>query len=183
VRPTESGPQPATPVRSFPAARQRIGSSRRDAVLILASSLGALLLAAACSSSSGQGRERASAPLGAFTLDGPNFGAHALAPAQCRVGQREQFLGFDFLDSQAGIAARLVVDPATGPVVRVFRSAAPFDSTVLFHRSDCRVFHFSLDETGWRINRIDQLRVSLELDCSLPSGDRIAGKAEDPGCL
>ena len=179
--PTVPGPQPAAPVRSFLAARRRIGSSGRYA--ILAPSLGALLLAAACSSSSGQGGERASAPLGAFTLDGPTFGAHALAPAQCHVGQREQFLGFDFLDSQAGIVARLVVDPATGPVVRVFRSAAPFDSTVLFHRSDCRVFHFSLDETGWRINRIDQLRVSLELDCSLPSGDRIAGKAEDPGCL
>jgi hypothetical protein len=182
VCPTGPGPQPAAPVRSSPAARLRISSSRRYAILILAPSLGALLLAAACSSSSGQGGER-SAPLGAFTLDGPTFGAHALGPAQCRVGQREQFLGFDFLDPQAGIVARLVVDPATGPVVRVFGSAAPFDSTVLFHRSDCRVFHFSLDETGWRINRIDQLRVSLELDCSLPSGDRIAGKAEDPGCL
>ena len=68
-------------------------------------------------------------------------------------------------------------------VVRVFKASAPFDQTVLFRRSECRTFHFSLDSTGWRINRIQQLGVSLELDCQLPSGDSIVGKAKDPGCL
>ncbi|HEY6929009.1 MAG TPA: hypothetical protein VJA66_04970 [Thermoanaerobaculia bacterium] len=175
MRPTLTGLQPS--------ARSRPDSLRWARLCAVASSLTALLFPAACSSSSAQSGERASAPLGAFTVDGPTFGTHSLQPGQCHVGQRELFLGFDFLDSPSGIVARLVVDPATGPVVRVFRSAAPFDSTVLFHRSDCRVFHFSLDETGWRINRIDQLRVSIELECGLPSGDHIAGKAEDPGCL
>jgi hypothetical protein len=61
--------------------------------------------------------------------------------------------------------------------------SAPFDKTVLFHRSECRVFHFSLDSTGWLVNRIQQLDVSLDLDCQLLSGESIVGKASDPGCL
>src|SRR5262249_1248706 len=122
-------------------------------------------------------------PLGAFTLAGPTLGAHTLRPRQCASGERQYFLGFDLTDAEEGVVARLVVDPAGAPLVRVFSTAAPFDKTVVFHRSECRLFHFSVDSTGWRINRIYQLNVSLEVDCELPSGDRIAGKAQDPGCL
>ena len=135
-----------------------------------------------CVSSSAKTSERAG-PLGTFSVSGPALGARELLPGKCSTGQRELFLGFDLRDERAGTVVRLVVDPANGPVVRVFETAAPFDKTVLFHRSECRVFHFSVDSTGWRINRVDQLRVSLELDCELPSGDRIAGRAQDPGCL
>jgi hypothetical protein len=149
----------------------------------LGSLLGVLPVLPACVSSRPSASDRPAAPLGTFSLDGPTFGSHTLVPTKCSVGERQLFLGFDLSDEKEGIVARLVVDPATGPVVRVFKAAAPFDSTVLFHRSECRVFHFSMDSTGWRINRIEQLGVSLELDCELPSGDRIAGKAQDPGCL
>jgi hypothetical protein len=145
-----------------------------------------LLILSACSTSSSPraASDRAAvAPLGTFSLSGPTFGQQTLLPTRCSVGERQLFLGFDLHDEKAGIVARLVVDPVTGPVVRVFKASAPFDQTVLFHRSECRTFHFSLDSTGWRINRIQQLGVSLELDCQLPSGDSIVGKAKDPGCL
>jgi hypothetical protein len=137
----------------------------------------------ACISSSVKTSQSSGGPLGSFSLAGPTFGSRTLLPHGCSTGQRELFLGFDLRDEKAGTVVRLVVDPANGPVVRVFEAAAPFDKAVLFRRSECRVFQFSVDSTGWRINRIDQLQISLELDCELPSGDRIAGKARDPGCL
>jgi hypothetical protein len=157
--------------------------ARRSALALIGALLSAIAVGPACSSSSASAASDKAEPLGTFTLAGPTLGAHTLSPRRCASGERQYFLGFDLADEREGVVARLVVDPATGPVVRVFNAAAPFDSTVVFHRGDCRVFHFSVDSTGWRINRIDQLNVSLEVDCELPSGDRIAGKAQDSGCL
>jgi hypothetical protein len=139
----------------------------------------------ACSTSpmTGIGDHADGAPLGSMILSGPTFGHQTLLPTVCVAGERQFFLGFDLHDEKSGVVTRLVVDPATGPVVRVFAASAPFDKTVLFHRPECRVFHFSLDSTGWLVNRIQQLDVSLDLDCRLPSGESIIGKASDPGCL
>ena len=119
------------------------------------------------------------APLGSFVISGPTLGRQTLAPTSCAAGERQVFLGVDLLDEAAGIVTRLVVDPATGPVVRVFKASARSSERP---RSECRVFHFSLDSTGWRIDHIDELRMSLELDCQLSSGDSIDGTASDPGC-
>src|SRR5215831_1652929 len=159
----------------------RRSGARRSA--LIASLLSAIAVGPACSSSSTSGTSDKAEPLGTFTLAGPTFGAHTLNPKRCASGERQYFLGFDFTDETEGIVARLVVDPTGVPVVRVFSTAAPFDKTIVFRRTECRVFHFSVDSTGWRINRIDQLSVSLDVDCDLPSGDRIAGKAQDSGCL
>ena len=134
------------------------GKWRRSLFRWTAVAAGALVPACAIGSRSGPSH----APLGSFVISGPTLGRQTLAPTSC--------------------ATRLVVDPATGPVVRVFKASAPFDASVLFHRSECRVFHFSLDSTGWRIDHIDELRMSLELDCQLSSGDSIDGRASDPGC-
>jgi hypothetical protein len=143
----------------------------------------AILAGCATSSPAGDGDRVAVAPLGSLALSGPTFGHQTLRPTACVAGEREYFLGFDLHDASAGVVARLIIDPATGPVVRVFAASAPFDKTVLFHRSDCRVLHFSLESTGWRVNRIQQLDVSLDLDCRLPSGEGIVGKASDSSCL
>jgi hypothetical protein len=145
--------------------------------------LGTVLLAACAApfpaSDSDHG---AGTTLGALMLSGPTFGRAALLPTVCLSGERQFFLGFDLHDKKAGVVTRLVVDPAAGPMVRIFAVSAPFDKTVLFHRAECRTLHFSLESTGWRVNRIDQLDVSLELDCQLPSGESIVGKASAPGC-
>jgi hypothetical protein len=143
----------------------------------------ATLAACATPPLTGNGDHADSAPLGSMTLSGPTFGHQTLLPTVCVSGERQFFLGFDLHDEKVGVVTRLVVEPATGPVVRVFAASAPFDKTVLFHRPECRVFHFSLDSTGWLVNRIQQLNVSLDLDCQLPSGDSIVGNASDPGCL
>lgn len=155
----------------------------RKAACVLAVLGAALVAACATSPADGNGGRAAGAPLGSLTLSGPTFGHEALLPTVCVSGERQFFLGFDLHDESAGIVTRLLVDPGTGPVIRVFAASAPFDKTVLFHRPECRVFHFSLDTTGWIVDRIEQLKVSLDIDCQLPSGESIVGKASDPGCL
>lgn len=77
---------------------------------------------------------------------------------------------------------RLVVDPLDGPVARVFASAAPDEKTAVFRRSGCRVFHFTLDTTGWRINRVQDYRLTLDLDCANPEGDSITGRVSATHC-
>jgi hypothetical protein len=147
-------------------------------------SLGIVVVSACTTAAlSGDGNHDASGPLGSFTLSGPTLGQQALFPTACVTGERQFFLGFDLHDKKAGVVTRLVVDPVTGPIVRVFATSAPFDKTILFRRPDCRVFRFSLDLTGWRVDRSDQLNVSVELDCHLPSGEGIVGKAADSKCL
>jgi hypothetical protein len=156
------------------------GSSHRS--LRRRAAVAALALVPACAIVSRSGPGHAPSPLGSLVIAGPTLGQQTVAPTSCAAGERQVFLGVDLLDEGAAIVTRLVVDPATGPVVRVFKAASPFDATVLFHRSECRVFHFSLDSTGWRIDHIDELRMSLELDCQLSSGDSIVGRASAPGC-
>ncbi len=163
---------------SFHGARFR--ATAVDLVLVLGM---AILTACATSEQGSNGDRGAGTPLGSLILSGPAFGTRTLLPTVCLAGERELFLGFDLRDEKAGLVTRLIVDPATGPVVRVFSASAPFDKTVLFHRSECRTFHFSLERTGWRVNRIDQLDVSLDLDCQLSSGEGIVGKVAAPGCL
>ncbi len=124
-----------------------------------------------------------SKPLGNFVLTGPTIGKLSIAPTSCDVGQRQLFLGFDFLDQKLGMVTRLVVDPVTGPVARVFKVDKPYDMSIIYHRAECKTFHFSLDSTGWLVNHIQMLQVSVELDCQLASGDRIIGNAKDSSCL
>ena len=53
----------------------------------------------------------------------------------------------------------------------------------MLRREDCATFHFSLDQTGWRINDIYQLKVHLELDCQLASGDSVKGSLDASSCV
>lgn len=147
--------------------------------------LAALLLAAGGCSSVGPLERGEPAVTGALTLAGPTFGERTLAPATCTTGEHELFLGADLREAGAGegvLVARLVVDPLAGPAVRIYAAAARFGPAVVVRREECAAFHFSLAETGWRINDYRVYDVSLELDCALPSGDRVAGELAAPGC-
>lgn len=159
------------------------GTTFRKADLVVPV-LGVVLLAACATTPvDGNSHRAANAPLGSLMLSGPTFGNLPLLPTGCATGEHQFFFGFDLHDEKSGVVTRLIVDPATGPIIRVFAASAPFDKNVLFHRQECRVFHFSLDSAGWRVNRIQQLSVSLDVDCELPSGESIVGNASDPGCL
>lgn len=120
--------------------------------------------------------------LGAFTVSSDRLGHLTVSPSSCTAGDRQFFLGGDFEDEKSGIVVRLVVDPLDGPAARVFATATPFEKTAVFRRPECRVFHFSLDTTGWRINRIQDYRLTLDLDCSNKEGDSITGKASAAHC-
>jgi hypothetical protein len=120
--------------------------------------------------------------LGSFTVSSDRLGHLTVSLSSCTAGDRQFFLGGDFEDEKSGIVVRLVVDPLDGPAARVFATATPFEKTAVFRRQECRVFHFSLDTSGWRINRIQDYRLTLDLDCSNKEGDSITGKASAAHC-
>ena len=157
---------------------------RSDGVLILA--LVGALAAGGCLSSApvpGGGGEAAPETLGSMTLTSELLGNATLAPASCSSGAREYFLGGDFEDEKAGMVIRLAVDPVTGPAVRVFDPAEPFRRTVVFRQADCPVFHFSLDSTGWRVNKVEDFRLVIDVDCVGPAGDRLRGRVSSTHCF
>lgn len=53
------------------------------------------------------------------------------------------------------------------PVWTLFATSNPLDQGLLFHRENCSQFQLSLERTGWRINDIFDLRVSLEVDAGV----------------
>lgn len=147
--------------------------------------IAALLLAASGCFSAGPLRRDKPEVTGSLALAGPTFGERGLAPVSCTSGERQVFLGADFGEAEGAegaLVARLVVDPLAGPAVRIAAAVAPFGPAVVVRRADCAVFHFSLAQTGWQINDQRVYSVSLELDCALSSGDRVAGRLLAPTC-
>lgn len=120
-------------------------------------------------------------PLGSFAVSSQALGDQTFTPTLCKAGARQFFLGADLTSEPPSLVLRLVVDPLEGPAVRLFRPEAQFDKTVVFHRSDCAVFHFSLDSTGWRINEIEDYTITLQLDCSR-TGEKLSGTASSTHC-
>jgi hypothetical protein len=50
-----------------------------------------------------------------------------------------------------------------GPAARAYsRTRIPSTIPAVFRRHDCRVFHFALDSTGWRVDHYEDYKVSLE---------------------
>lgn len=120
--------------------------------------------------------------LGSFAYTSKGHDSRTIAPTSCTPGDRQLFLGADFSDTQSGMVVRLAIDPLDGPAVRVSSAAKPFEDSVIFRRAECRTFHFSLDGTGWRINDVDDYKISLTLDCTGRNGDTLAGSAAVNHC-
>ena len=121
------------------------------------------------------------AALGSFAVSSRQLGEATLAPSECTAGDRQLFLGADLTSPGAPLGLRLAVDPLEGPGVRVFATDAPLEKAVVFHRSDCTVFRFSLDATGWRVNDVNDYRLALEIDCGRV-GERVRGSASSTHC-
>jgi hypothetical protein len=148
---------------------------------------GLLLMAfsAACFSArpvSTSGQSAAGASLGSFAFTSPAIGSLTIKPSACLAGGRQFFLGGDLAEESTGMVVRLAVDPIDGPAVRVFRSDEPFENASVFRRPECRVFHFTLDSTGWRINSVDDYRLTVDVDCTNSRGETLVGKASATHC-
>ena len=123
-----------------------------------------------------------SEPHGALAVVSSSLGNVQLAPTACVSGERQMFLGADFLDASSGLTARLILDPVGTASVRLFPAAQPLDAGLLFRRQDCTRFELSLERTGWQINDVYDLRVGVDLDCRTSDGDSVRGELTVDHC-
>ena len=164
------------------AARQahaRRGPVRRAGLLLL--SLAVPALAWGCFAS-GAIDAMKSAPTGTLEVVSASLGRHTLAPGACASGERQLFLGADFLDGTRGLTARLILEPSGTASLRLFPTAEPLEEGLSFRRQDCERFDLSLERTGWQINDVYDLRVRLDLDCRASSGDSVRGELTADHC-
>ncbi|MFI5167545.1 MAG: hypothetical protein ACHQQS_13085 [Thermoanaerobaculales bacterium] len=157
----------------------------KDSPVLVASLAAACLLSGCLSSRPVPGSPgappSATEGLGSLTVASATLGDVTFSPSSCAGGDRQFFLGADFADPSHSLVLRLVVDPIEGPAIRLFNSEAEFDKSVAFRRSECSVFHFSLDTTGWRVNDVYDYRITVEVDCSRP-GESISGSVSSTHC-
>jgi hypothetical protein len=113
---------------------------------------------------------------------GPTLGTYEFKPSVCVAGQHYVFYGADLEEEKTGAIVRLVFDPITGPVVRLFRHSAPFGASVVAARADCRTFKTEISPTGAWINGIVVVRVAFDLDCATKAGDFVVGKLSADEC-
>ena len=59
--------------------------------------------------------------------------------------------------------------------MRVFDTAQPFKPGIVVRHAACNKVLISFERTGWRINDIYDVRVSLDVDCRTASGDTLQG--------
>jgi hypothetical protein len=123
-----------------------------------------------------------SQPTGTLDVVSSSLGNFELVPTACGSGERQMFLGADFLDASRGLTARLILDPAGTASVRLFPTAKPLDAGLLFRRPDCARFDLSLERTGWQINDVYDLRVALDLDCRASDGNSVRGELAVEHC-
>jgi hypothetical protein len=125
---------------------------------------------------------QASGTSGAFAFSLVGFAQHEFSPASCDSGGQEMFLGADFRNTNSPLVVRFVIDPLNGGAVRIFDSSAPWDKSVVFTKRDCATFEYSLDSTGWRINHVDENRITLTVDCTERGGNTFRGTVSAPHC-
>jgi hypothetical protein len=113
-------------------------------------------------------------PQGRATITHANGSIRDFEALSCRSGEHQVFLGADFVDS-ANQVVRLVLDPQGTATLRFFDSSQPLEQGLLFIQSDCEPFELSLNRTGWQIDDIYDLSVSIAFSCRLPSGATAAG--------
>ncbi len=120
--------------------------------------------------------------LGALAIIFGSFGQINLIPSSCSSGGRQFFLGADFRDSKTVAVLKLVVDPFEGPAIRIFSSSEPFGQSIVFRRANCPVFDFTIESTVLLINDIEDLRISLQLDCITKDGNSLKGTISVTHC-
>lgn len=125
--------------------------------------------------------DKGAAALGSVTLHSGHLGQSTFSPNVCRAGDREFYLGGDFVDEKSGLIARLVFDPLEGAAIRIFEKDAAKDKSIVFRRDDCKRLEYSLDPTNWRINDVSDYRISFKFECAR-NGDSATGELSAAHC-
>jgi hypothetical protein len=99
-------------------------------------------------------------------------------PDACRSGEHEQFFGFDLDAADSDAHVRAVLDPLSGPGVRLDGIGT---EPIVLWQSDCALLELDVQPTGWKINEYRDLTGRLELDCTT-SGRRITGRIDVQHC-
>lgn len=142
-----------------------------------------ILMTGCISTGTGQLGKNEPVITGQLALAGPTFGTAVLEPKACDSGEHQVFFGADFSSPESKVVARIVVDPLTGPGVRIFDQEARFEKALVLNKEICQGFHFSLERSGWRINDVYVMKVHLDLDCTLPNGDSVKGGVDAASCF
>ena len=107
-------------------------------------------------------------PGGTLLLDGQEF--HL---SQCYSGDRDYFLGVDLRDASTGLVLRLVIDPLGATHVRITQRGTDGPSVLLLSPPECRDLHAEVEPTGWYVNKVRDVRGSVEGECRSESGARV----------
>ena len=156
----------------------RVSSLRRRRFLRMIAP-GPLLLLGGCFATAGLPIREGLA--GSVHVEAPGASPATLTPVRCESGERQVFLGADFVDT-ADKVVRLIVSATGASTVRVFDGAHPLDTGTLFHRADCTRFELTLDRTGWRVNDVYDLAVRFAFDCRTAAGEHAAGELAAEHC-
>src|SRR4029077_7775674 len=108
-------------------------------------------------------------PMGTIQVTSTTIGNVTLAPTACASGERQLFLGADFFDGSRSTVLRLILQPSGEAMLRVFNAARPLDPGIVFPRAACSKVLLSLERTGWRIDDIYDVHVSVDIDCRTAS--------------
>lgn len=108
-------------------------------------------------------------------------------PTQCYSGERLQFHGIILSEKNSpAITVVGIIDPIRGKVVKVINPKLCKNEEdceeIFITKNQCSVFHFVVEPTNVRINKIRALKGKLELDCDLTQGTKIKGNASFEYC-
>jgi len=119
--------------------------------------------------------------LGSVALYSERLGQSTIAPNTCSAGDREFFLGGDFIDEKSALVVRLVFDPLDGAAIRIFTPNSSAEKSVVFHRSDCEALKYTFEPTRWRVNDVYDYRISVSFDCK-NGADAATGEVSATHC-
>ncbi len=115
---------------------------------------------------------------GEVSIQQPVGETQHLSPDVCRAGELSAFLGFDLASTKGTWQIRALIDPMTGPAVKI--TGTPGE--IVVHKADCSVLNIGAYPSGLSINDINSYDGFVELTCTTPTGAHINGRVDVHNC-